>query len=106
MGSLWATPLGMAGVILVIIGVILAIIGVILLFVDSNQPKSWYTWTLLIVGIVLGIAGALMIAAALNERGCYRVPTPCELGACPKPIVPICTTGCNLVAPATTIVYT
>ncbi len=68
MSSGLSSPLGVAGVISVVIGIIMAVVGIILLLVDQNYPKPWYTWFLLIVGVVLGIAGGIMMAIALSER--------------------------------------
>lgn len=63
-----SSPLGVAGIILIIIGIIMAVIGVILLIVNQNQPKGWYIWLFLIGGVVLGIAGGVMLAIALSQK--------------------------------------
>lgn len=62
------TPLGIAGLILIIIGIIMAVVGIILLLANQNRPKPWYVWFLLITGVVLGIAGGVMAAIALSDR--------------------------------------
>lgn len=63
-----SSPLGIAGLILIIIGIIMAIVGIILLLANQNKPKPWYVWVLLIGGVVLGIAGGIMVAIALSDR--------------------------------------
>lgn len=68
MASGLSSPLGIGGVILIIIGIIMAVIGVILLIANQNKPKAWYIWLLLIGGIVLGIIGGIMLAVALSQR--------------------------------------
>lgn len=66
MASGLSSPLGIAGIILVIIGIIIAVIGIILLIANQNLPKAWYIWFLLIGGIVLGIIGGILLAIALS----------------------------------------
>lgn len=63
-----SSPLGMAGLILIIVGVIMAIVGIILLLANQKKAKPWYIWFLLIVGLVMGIAGGIMLAIALSQR--------------------------------------
>ena len=63
-----SSPLGIAGLILIIIGIIMAIVGIILLLANQNKPKPWFVWVLLIGGVVLGIAGGIMVAIALSDR--------------------------------------
>lgn len=62
-----SSPLGVAGIILIIIGIIMAVIGIILLIANQNQPKPWYIWLLLIGGIILGIIGGVLLAIALSQ---------------------------------------
>jgi len=66
MASGLSSPLGIAGIIFIIIGIIMAVVGIILLIANQNKSKSWYIWFLLIAGIVLGIAGGIMVAVALS----------------------------------------
>ena len=61
-----STPLGITGIIFVIIGIIMALIGIILLIVNYNKSKAWYIWFLLIVGIILAILGAIFMVIALS----------------------------------------
>lgn len=63
-----STPLGIGGVILIIIGVIMAVIGIILLLANQKKDKPWYVWFLLIAGLVMGIAGGVMLAIVLSQR--------------------------------------
>lgn len=65
MASGLSSPLGIAGIIFIVIGIIMAIVGIIILIVNTNKEKPWYIWVLLIGGIVLGIAGGIMLAIAL-----------------------------------------
>lgn len=67
MASGISSPLGITGVLLIIIGIIMAVVGVILLIANQNKPKAWYIWLLLIGGVVLGIAGGIMLAIALSR---------------------------------------
>lgn len=69
------SPLGISGIILIIIGIITAVIGVIILIANQNQPKGWYIWVLMIGGIVLGIIGGIMLAIALAQRNPCQVLT-------------------------------
>lgn len=62
-----SSPLGIAGIIFIVIGIIMAVIGIILLIANQNKPKAWYIWFLMIVGILLGIAGGIMLAVALMQ---------------------------------------
>lgn len=80
-----SSPLGLAGILFIIIGVIMAIIGVILLVVNQNNPSLWYIWLLLIGGIVFGVAGGVMLAIALASPvpQTYQNCTPC-----PAPLLP------------------
>ena len=68
MASGLSSPLGIAGILLIIIGIIMAVIGVILLIANQNKPKEWYIWLLLIGGVVLGITGGILLAIALSQR--------------------------------------
>jgi uncharacterized membrane protein len=61
-----SSPLGIAGVILVVVGIILTAIGLIILLVNANKTKPWYLWFTLIAGIVLGIIGGIMLAIELS----------------------------------------
>ena len=63
-----SSPLGIAGIILIIIGILMAVIGVILLLVNQNKPKDWYIWLFLVGGVVMGIAGGIMLAVALSHK--------------------------------------
>lgn len=78
MAAGFSSPVGIAGIILIVVGIIMAIIGVILLIINQNKPKAWYIWLLLIGGVVLGIAGGVMLAIALsmkpdkNEECCVK----------------------------------
>lgn len=65
MGSGLSSPLGVAGIIFIVVGIIMAIVGIIILIVNANNEKGWYIWLLLVGGIVLGIAGGIMLAIAL-----------------------------------------
>src|SRR5436853_1362198 len=69
MGTALSTPLGIAGVIFIIIGIILTVIGIVLLIVYSQQPTipSWIWW-IFIGGVIIGIIGGIMLAAALSSR--------------------------------------
>lgn len=77
MASGLSSPLGIAGVILIIIGIVMAVIGIILLIVNQNKPKGWYIWFLLIAGLVLGIGGGIMVAIAMMEPA-VPCPTSCD----------------------------
>lgn len=74
MASGLSTPLGIAGVIFIIVGIIMALVGIILLIVNQNGNKPWYIWFLLVGGVIIGIAGGIMLAVALSERStvCVR----------------------------------
>lgn len=63
-----SSPLGITGIILIIIGIIMAIIGVILVVANQNQEKPWYIWLLLVGGIIIGIIGGILLAVALSRR--------------------------------------
>jgi hypothetical protein len=90
MASGISSPLGITGVLLIIIGIIMAVVGVILLIANQNKPKAWYIWLLLIGGVVLGIAGGIMLAIALS-----RGPAPeCCLT---QPVVPPATTTTSFI---------
>ncbi len=65
MASGLTSPLGIAGIIFIIIGIIMAIIGIILLIINQNNTKEWYIWVLLVGGIIIGIIGAIMLAVAM-----------------------------------------
>lgn len=62
-----SSPLGVAGIILIIVGIIMAVIGIILLIANQNREKPWYIWFLLIMGVVLGIIGGILLAVALSQ---------------------------------------
>lgn len=62
-----SSPLGVAGIILIIVGIIMAVIGIILLIANQNREKPWYIWFLLIMGVVLGIIGGILLAIALSQ---------------------------------------
>lgn len=66
MASGLATPLGIGGIILIILGIIMAVIGVILLIANQNRSKAWWIWVLLVGGIVFGIIGGILLAIALS----------------------------------------
>jgi len=68
MASGLSSPLGIAGIIFIIIGIIMALVGIILLIINQNNEKPWYIWLLLVVGIALGIAGGIMLAIALSQK--------------------------------------
>lgn len=68
MASGLSTPLGIAGIIFIIIGIIMALIGIILLIVNQNNAKPWYIWFLLVGGVIIGIIGGIMLAIALSEK--------------------------------------
>jgi H+/Cl- antiporter ClcA len=68
MASGLSSPLGIAGIIAIIIGIIAALIGIILLIVNQNSEKPWYIWLLLIGGVIIGIIGGVMLAIALSEK--------------------------------------
>ena len=63
-----SSPLGISGIILVVIGIIMAIVGVILIVSNQNADKPWYVWFLLIGGIVVGILGGILLAIALSQK--------------------------------------
>lgn len=60
-----ASPLGIAGVVMIALGIILTLIGLIFLVVNQNGVKAWYMWFLVIVGILVGIVGSVCLAFAL-----------------------------------------
>lgn len=62
-----SSPLGVAGIILIIIGIIMAVIGIILLIAHQNRDRPWYIWFLLITGVVMGIIGGILLAVALSQ---------------------------------------
>lgn len=76
MASGASSPLGIAGIIFIIIGIIMAVIGIVLLIVYSTTTIQWFVWVLLVGGILLGIIGGIMLAAALSARP--RVEPCCE----------------------------
>ena len=73
-----SSPLGIAGVLLIIIGIIMAVVGVIFLIANQNREKPWYIWILLIGGIVLGIIGGIMLAIALSQRTTVGICCPTQ----------------------------
>ena len=62
-----STPIGMSGILLIVIGLVMTIIGIILLIVNQNKPKEWYIWLLLILGAVMGIVGGLILAIGFSN---------------------------------------
>lgn len=66
--SVWTTPLGIAGIVFIVIGIIMAIVGIILLVLDKDVEKPWYIWVLLAGGIVMGIIGGIMLAVAYSRE--------------------------------------
>lgn len=68
MASGLSSPLGIAGIILIIIGIIMTVVGIILLIANQNKQKYWYIWLLLIGGVVLGIIGGILLAIALSQQ--------------------------------------
>ena len=62
-----SSPLGIAGIILIILGIIMAIIGIVLLIISQTASVPWYIWVLLVSGVVLGIIGGIMLAVALAQ---------------------------------------
>lgn len=77
-----SSPLGVTGIILIIIGIIMAIIGVILLIANQNKEKPWYIWVLIVGGIILGIIGGILLAVALS-----RYPEPIRYVTPQYPVV-------------------
>lgn len=78
MASGLSSPLGIAGIILIIVGIIMAVVGIILLISNQNKPKGWYIWFLMVTGIVLGIIGGVMLAIALMQSPTvYATGCPC-----------------------------
>lgn len=74
-----SSPLGIAGVILIIIGLIMAIIGTIILIVNQNKSSPWYVWGLVIVGFALAIIGSTLLAIALSQaRPECEIDTTCD----------------------------
>ncbi len=75
-----ASPIGMAGICLIIIGVVMAIVGIILLIANQNHPKPWYIWFLLITGAVLGIIGGIILAiwfSSYEDKNCDNQDLKC-----------------------------
>lgn len=70
-----SSPLGVAGVLLIILGIIMAVVGVIFLIAMSTQSKPWWTWFLLIGGIIMGIIGGILLAIALSQSAVVVTPT-------------------------------
>jgi hypothetical protein len=66
--SVWTTPLGIAGIVFIVIGIIMAIVGIVLLVLDKDVEKPWYIWVLLAGGIVMGIIGGIMLAVAYSRE--------------------------------------
>jgi drug/metabolite transporter (DMT)-like permease len=62
-----SSPLGISGIVLLIIGVILLIVGVILLVVNTDPSKPWYIWALIFAGLVLSIIGGILLAVAYSS---------------------------------------
>lgn len=62
------SPLGILGIILLVVGIIMTIIGIILLIANQNKPKYWFIWFSLIVGIILGIIGSIVIVIVLMQE--------------------------------------
>jgi hypothetical protein len=61
------SPLGITGIILLIIGLLMLIIGVVFLIIESSTSKGWYVWTLLIGGIIFLLIGGILLAVALSR---------------------------------------
>jgi len=79
-----SSPLGITGIILIIIGIIMAIIGIVLLIANQNKDKPWYIWLLLVGGIVMGILGGIFLAVALSQRSepvVTTTPVPTAISA-------------------------
>jgi H+/Cl- antiporter ClcA len=62
------SPLGVSGIIMIVIGLIVALVGIIILVINQNKPKEWYMWLLAIVGLIAAIIGAILLAYALNRN--------------------------------------
>jgi len=61
------SPLGITGIILLVIGILMLIIGVVFLIIESSTSKGWYVWTLLIGGIIFLLIGGILLAVALSK---------------------------------------
>ncbi len=72
-----SSPLGIAGVILIIIGIIMALIGIIFIIINQNESKAWYIWGLLITGIFLAILGNILLAIALSRIPIHTACSEC-----------------------------
>lgn len=66
--SVWTTPLGIAGIVMIILGLILAIVGIVLLVLNKDITKPWYIWVMLGGGIVIGIIGGILLAVAYAKE--------------------------------------
>lgn len=62
----FSSPMGIAGLLLIIVGIIMAVVGIILLIENQKKPKGWYIWLLLIGGLIIGITGGILLAFALS----------------------------------------
>lgn len=97
-----SSPLGFAGVLMIIIGIILAVAGIIALVAMANQTKPWWVWFLLIGGIVIGIIGGILLAIALSSTMAVVTPVVAPVVA-PAPVVVPAAPAC---APQHQMVYT
>lgn len=68
MASGWGSPLGITGIVMIILGIILAIIGIVLLINYQNQSIPWWVWLMLVGGVIIAIIGGIMLAIALSSQ--------------------------------------
>lgn len=76
MASGLSSPLGVFGIILIIIGIVMVVVGIIFLISLANETKPWWTWFLLIGGIVFGIIGGILLAIALSQAAVVVATAP------------------------------
>lgn len=62
------TPIGIIGIIFIILGVIMSIIAITILILSRINSKPWYVWILLILGVLLGITGSIFLAIGLSNH--------------------------------------